>query len=644
MAKNPKGMTDVSHSSLTGDEKAGGQEYDPTQDLWRQFGEAVDIHTFCQSWLSLQCHMLGGVRTAVVLLGVPDRGPFTPAAVWPHPDSDVNHLTGAAELSLKERRGFFLRAKPSSPSGEEQAEPLGLTKNGAVHVSYPIEVSGKIYGVIVLETRLYPDQQTQHLMRQLHWGTAWLEVMLRRADALEAAQNNQRVQSVLNLTAAAVEHERFKAAAMAFVTRLSMLLECERVSLGFYQRKKLRIMAISHSAEFGKQMNLVRAVESAMDEAIDQNAIIVYPQPQDAAPMVTRAHADLARRHGALEICTIPLRYEGKIIGGLTLERPGARSFDATSVELCETAATLAGPILEAKRNEEQWLITKAGRSFTAHVEKLIGPGNVLFKLIAGSIVALILFFSFAKGDYRITAPTTLEGTVQRAVSAPFDGYITEARARAGDVVKQGDLMCLLDDRDFRLERLKWLSQKEQLSKEYREALAKHDRPQVRIVQAKIDQADAELSLIDEQLSRTKVVAPFDGVVMKGDLSQSLGAPVERGEVLFEVAPLESYRVIVEVDERDIADVAVGQRGELALPSLPGEVTPLSVEKITPVSVAKEGRNYFRVEAHLDKSSNRLRPGMEGIGKITVDRRRLFWIWTHELIDWLRLKLWSWWP
>jgi len=131
---------------------------------------------------------------------------------------------------------------------------------------------------------------------------------------------------------------------------------------------------------------------------------------------------------------------------------------------------------------------------------------------------------------------------------------------------------------------------------------------------------------------------------MKGDLSQSLGAPVERGQVLFELAPLESYRVIVQVDEREIADISVGQQGKLMMPSMPGDLFPFHVEKITPVSVAKEGRNYFRVEAKLEGKSERLRPGMEGVGKVTVDERRLIWIWTHELIDWLRLWLWRWWP
>jgi hypothetical protein len=119
---------------------------------------------------------------------------------------------------------------------------------------------------------------------------------------------------------------------------------------------------------------------------------------------------------------------------------------------------------------------------------------------------------------------------------------------------------------------------------------------------------------------------------------------VERGQVLFEVAPLEGYRVIAQVDERDIGYVASGQKGELELAAVPGEVLRFRVSKVTPVSTAKEGRNYFRVESKLEKNSTRLRPGMEGAGKIVVERRRLIWIWTHDMVEWVSLKLWTWWP
>jgi multidrug efflux pump subunit AcrA (membrane-fusion protein) len=141
------------------------------------------------------------------------------------------------------------------------------------------------------------------------------------------------------------------------------------------------------------------------------------------------------------------------------------------------------------------------------------------------------------------------------------------------------------------------------------------------------------------------MVAPFDGLIVSGDLSQSLGSPVERGQVLFEVAPLEDYRVALQVDERDISHVVVGQRGELTVSSMPGERYGFTVTRITPVNSAKEGRNFFRVEATLEtKPGPRLRPGMEGVGKIYVEERKLVWIWTHAFTDWVRLWIWSWLP
>jgi hypothetical protein len=61
---------------------------------------------------------------------------------------------------------------------------------------------------------------------------------------------------------------------------------------------------------------------------------------------------------------------------------------------------------------------------------------------------------------------------------------------------------------------------------------------------------------------------------------------------------------------------------------------------VTAVNAVKDGRNRFRVEARLDAPPGRLRPGMEGVGKIDVDERKLVWIWSHSLVD--RIRLWFW--
>ena len=300
--------------------------------------------------------------------------------------------------------------------------------------------------------------------------------------------------------------------------------------------------------------------------------------------------------------------------------------------------------MLVSKYEDERWLVVKMADSLSRQFKKILGPGHLVRKAILLGILGLLIFSTVYTVDYRVTAPTALEGKIQRVVAAPFRGYIKQATVRHGDLVRKGDRMCLLDDRDLKLERVRWVTEQQQYAKEYQAALARHDRAKIRILRAKIDQANAQIALIDKQLSRTNVVAPFDGVVTSGDLSQSLGAPVDRGEVLFEVAPLADYRVIAKVDERDIDRIREGQESLLMLPSMPGEVFKFTVELITPVSVAREGRNYFRVEGRLETSTDRMRPGMEGIGKIKVDRRPLIWVWTHEIVDWGRLLIWRWRP
>jgi multidrug resistance efflux pump len=237
-----------------------------------------------------------------------------------------------------------------------------------------------------------------------------------------------------------------------------------------------------------------------------------------------------------------------------------------------------------------------------------------------------------------------LEAEVQRAAVAPFDGFVRAAPARAGDTVRQGDLLAQLDDRDLILDRLKWRAELDKLLQRDREALAKHNRNGLVVLEPQIRQAEAQLALAEEKLVRTRILAPFDGVVVSGDLSQALGSPVEKGKTLFEVAPLNSYRLIVQVDERDVRFVAVGQSGTVALAGRPGEPVPMTLSKITPVTLAEEGRNAFRIEARLSEAGLELRPGMEGVAKINSGRRSIAWIWVHPVIDWLRLAAWKYLP
>ena len=118
----------------------------------------------------------------------------------------------------------------------------------------------------------------------------------------------------------------------------------------------------------------------------------------------------------------------------------------------------------------------------------------------------------------------------------------------------------------------------------------------------------------------------------------------KEGKLLFEIAPLNSYRLIIHVDERDVRYVAMGQSGTVAFAGVPWTPLRMILSKITPVTVAEEGRNSFRIEARLTEPGPQLRPGMEGVAKIETGQRSLVWIWTRAVVEWLRLVAWKYLP
>ena len=610
---------------------------DDNRALWTTLpGNATD-ETFCASWLSLQCEMITDVKSAVVLLGPPDGGPYQPAAVWPNGQDNEQQLRAAGKQALEERSPLIIKRRARNEA------------NGSIQewyeVAYPILIALRLYGVVVLKVTSRPTAELEAVLRQVSWGAAWLEVLVHRRNIIENVTGNERRQTVLDVLATAVEHERFYEAATALVTDLAVRLVCERVSLGFAgPDNHIRLKTMSHSARFAKRANLTRAIEAAMDETLDQETHVLYPADPSTPFQVTRRHQELARQDSAGAVCSVPLGGEGQIYGVLTFERLADNPFDRATVELCEAIAAIAGPVLELKLREDRPLASRAAEALRARLTTLIGPGHIALKLAGAGLAAAVLFFAFVQTQYRVSAKTLIEAETQRVAVAPFNGYISAARVRAGDLVHAGEILATLDDRDLKLEQLKWSSQKEQYAKQYNLAMAQRNAAQVKITAAQIAQADAELALAEDQLARTHVRAPIDGIVVSGDLSQSIGAPAERGQVLFEVAPLDAYRIILQVDEREAADVAVGQRGKIMLSAFPTRALAFTVVKITPVSAAREGRNFFRVEANMEQAPPQLRPGMEGVGKIDIGKRRLIWIWTHRGIDWLRLLIWSWLP
>ena len=630
-----------------------------------------DPENVIQSWLDLQCQLLVGAQRATVLLGDPGAGPVLPAATWPRSAASTPGLSNAAAAALQQRR-IIVRAKDSAPQAIAQQGDIV-----AVPILREKLREHDLVGVAAIEFTARPQTGRQAAAKTLARNTVWLELLMRETPAAD----DSPALAVVDLIATSVEHSHFEAAANSTATRLATQLGCERVSIGFVRGNHTEVQTMSGIATLNPKMRLTRAIGRSMDEAIGQDTTIVYPARDEKNFFATRCHEELARMAIAGSVCTIPISRDGALVGAVTFEHEGEQALDQKTITLCETAISLVGPILYEKYLQDRWLGAKISAALRQQFGKFATSGHLMLKTGTAALLCAIVFLTTANGVYRVTADAMLEGTVQRVVVAPIDGYIKEANVRAGDIVEEGQVLAQLDDKDLELERRERVGEQAQLQREYRQAMSELDSTRVSILKAQLNQAAARLALTIANLERTRATSPMDGIVISGDLSQSLGIPVERGDTLFEVAPLDSYRVMLKVDERDVRRLSPGQTGQLALVGFPDEYLPFAIERITPIATATDGRNFFAVEAQLEQrprpgmerlrprmesprpgmerlrpgmesprpemenvrpGMKRLRPGMRGIGKVDIGQRRLIWIWSHNLIDWFRLQAWTW--
>ena len=581
--------------------------------------------SYSQRWLEMLCRQLPNVQSAIFMTSGNREGKMKTLAKWPASLNSLTAYSAIVKYAVKKKEQVHF-ATPAE--ADQQAFEL---------FALPLFSQQRLIGIIAIKTGVQTESRRSRIFKALKQGLKWLNL-----GASGETRDDRFYASVVGLMAACFEQGQYRQALISMVTELTTSFDCERVAFGEYRGHYSQVVALSNSASFDDRSNLMQKLAEAMDEAIEQDQAIRFPDAK--SKLIMRHHQDLSRSYGIGSICTLPLSHDGEIFGAVTLLRDEQHPFDRDTLNLCRQAFSLITPYLALKREQEQGLLIKAATAFRQRLRAWFGLRHLAMKLVVVLLAAIMVGAGLMQGDFRVTAKAVLEGRIQRIVAAPFAGYLLAASARAGDPVSAGQVLASMNDQDIRLQLARLEGELQQSRQQYREAQSKRDLVKVRITDEKINQIRAEIELAGKQLERINLTAPFDGVVIEGDLSQSLGAPVERGEALFKVAPLDGYRIILKVDESAISHVTPGQTGALILPSLTGRHLPLKVESITVAAQAEDGANIFRVEASLEEGADLLRPGMQGIGKIQVGRESLLWIWTHEMIDWFRLWLWSWWP
>ena len=592
-------------------------------------------------WLSMQCQMLGGVSAAMLVQTTFGTSPKI-LAKWPTAAANSAALREALTQVLDKGRLHL------APDDE-----------GYFILGQPLVIEGEAWGVLLLRLQLEDKIELPTVLKNLKLGQYWLQFLLQQPDQTQALavapvlEKNSATQALLQLSASLLKENSLQATAISLVNLLAGFLQATRVSLGLHREKNIELEAISFSASFDKRTQAMQAISEAMTEAMEQGAGIDFSpmvntdsaadsttNPELLTPtLIKRAHQQLQQQQQLQSVHSLLVRNGDTIVGVLTIELDKQTELTDGQRSFLQQGLHFSGAILALRQQASASVWQGLKRRTAQRLERWFGEDSWRGKVIA-TLLLIFVVALFVPLDYRIAADAALQTTEKYLVVSPQDGYLGKISARPGDSVKKGALLAQLNGEDLRLERRKLASQVQQYRQAYDTALANSSRVEAAIASAQLDQVTIQLRLVDQQLERTQLNSPLDGIVVSDDISQTQGAPVKQGDVLFEIAAAQGFLVQLFVDERDIAAIASNQEGQVKFSSLPDDIFAVRVKTVTPISEVREGRNYFRVDAELIREQESLRPGMTGTGKLSAGRRALGWIWFHDLWHWLRLKLW----
>jgi multidrug efflux pump subunit AcrA (membrane-fusion protein) len=320
---------------------------------------------------------------------------------------------------------------------------------------------------------------------------------------------------------------------------------------------------------------------------------------------------------------------------------PGQK-LDPSAAQGLMIAADLLAPQLYDRFENDRWLVTKAGLSIRNVAEGIIGPRHMLAKVVTVLVAGALAFVFLYKPMYHVGATFQFVADERRVISAPIDqAHIKQVNKRPGDAVKAGDVLLQLDDSDLKVQKAQALAEVARAASEmHKHRGTEGEEALANISEAERDKAMAQVQLIQSRIDKCRVVSPVDGKVLTGDWWHKVQTPVKVGEELFVVAKGGDLRAEIKVADRDIQDVNVGDVGKLAVTSLPDDTHGFAITSIVGNGEPVEGENVFKVYADVKTQRPEWLPGMAGEARIDAGHRSVAWIWTHRLVDYVKMKLW----
>ncbi|HEY9508567.1 MAG TPA: efflux RND transporter periplasmic adaptor subunit, partial [Verrucomicrobiae bacterium] len=219
------------------------------------------------------------------------------------------------------------------------------------------------------------------------------------------------------------------------------------------------------------------------------------------------------------------------------------------------------------------------------------------------------------------------------SVRPEVNGRISELPVDIGDEVKKGDLLCALNDRDLQTERASRMTDIEGAKLQLQQAQRVYERSQslyadtlisqevfqdsettYKLAKNALDRSQKALDQVDDQLSKTRIVAPFDCTILTRPVSigqaVSGSAGYNSGTEVMTIANLKEMIIMAHMNQADVIRLKAGQKVDVQVQAVPGLTMVGMVERVAPQATLKNNIKGFATQIRLKNIDPRVRPGM----------------------------------
>lgn len=437
--------------------------------------------------------------------------------------------------------------------------------------------------------------------------------------------------------------------AYTLVNSLCSKFRCEQVAFGIVTRQRVDVLAVSGLAVIKANSPGVIPIRQAMEECVDHKSVLGWQATLQTTDAMGQAeeicspgllHRQWAHECNDSSVVSLPLHLDGQVIGAVSLRRDDRHPFSrAERIRLEQLCGQFASPIqlIEAASRPiaKQITAAMAGSAKACFRRGAWGRWAALLTLIAG-----VSWFSLGATQFHPRCSCEVAPETTFHFTAPFQSQLKVVHVQAGEEVQAGQLLAEFETRELQLEFESLAADLTAREVDVRKALQDNDVEKAALYQAQADVLRAQALAVENRLRRARLVAPADGWIIQCDSRQLTGQVLAQGDPVLQFAPHGGFVLKLQVPDAIATSVRPGQTGVFASAARPDISLPFRIRQMNSAAEVVDGANVFVAEADLVTSSEWLKVGMQGNVRIDSSMRPVWWVATHSMINWLRMRFW----